>query len=111
MTITEQTDYALKHPAFKRAIENYNVGYQDDIRFILITMQKEAAARTKEAMIRCYGQWKRSNIADIQYAMKIQEIPSTMDYRMPIVNKAEPVLPKKKLQLIVNQYDLFAATA
>lgn len=108
MTISEQTDYALKHPAFRNALKNYENGHTDDLRYILIILQKEAANKTKESQIRCYRQWKRLNIADIIDMLEKNEIPSTFDVKLPVVKLAEPVIKKTiKLKPVVeNQYQL-----
>ena len=113
MNISEQTDFALNHRAFKQALENYSVGYTDDLRYILIILQKEAANKTKESQNKCYQAWCRLNIADIKHELKINEIPATMDCKMPIVAKAEPVVKKTvRLKLVIqSQYQLFEQVA
>lgn len=118
MTTSEQTDYTLSHPSFKQAIKNYNLGYTEDLRHIMIILQIEADNRRKEDSIRLVGQNHSLNKADIKDLMKKQERPSTLDCRMPqvkaisleehqtILNKIHTKVKSAKT-MIKNQLDLF----
>lgn len=94
MTITEQADFTLNHRSFKQALENYKNGHIDDLRYILIILQREAANKTKESQIRCYKNWCRLNIADIKHELQINPLPENMDCRLPLVKPIAPIETK-----------------
>lgn len=112
MTITEQADFILNHRSFKQAIENFQNGHTEDLRYILIILQREAANKTKESQIRCYRQWKRCNIADIIELLQVRPIPDNMDIRLPAINKIEPVCKKLlKMRVAKTNLDIFEEVA
>lgn len=114
MTINEQTSYTLKHPSFKQAIKNYNLGHEDDIHYILTILQIEADNRRKEDSIRIVGQYHSLNKADLKEYMKQKERPCTIDCRMPHIKPVEESLlqkihskAKSAQKTIANQLNLF----
>jgi len=115
MTTSEQSTNTLKHPSFKQAIKNYNLGYEDDIHYILTILQIEADNRRKEDSIRLVGQYHSLNKADLKEYMRQRERPNTMDCRLPHIKPVEESTLLQKIhskaksaqKTIANQLNLF----
>lgn len=112
MTIKDQSRYALRHPAFKQAVKNYQDGSDEDLEYILCILQKETADKTREAALRTYTQWKNLNTCDIKIELRRMEIPDNLDVRMPIVKPKESFTRKvtnkiKTFLVPENQLSLF----